>query len=444
MAERVSFHPTKKLFIDVLTRDISIRDCIFDLFDNSVDSYIRHQVNEKREVQLSFNKDVFEVTDNCGGISKKQLTEQVFRFGAVELASKAATIGVYGIGLKRSIFKLGKYVVFETDDGDDYCRLDIDVDKWMEDDKTWDLDLTDTSGSRLNGNKPYTKIKITDLRAETKEAFTPEFESDLKDAVTIYYSRFIQDGQIDFYVSDRKMGGFEITIRASDDYKPVKYEGGYDSVQIQIICWLDIPEKARTPKEMGKRGWNVYMNKRLVIFDDTSPDTGWIGERPYLPKFHSIYNDFRGIVFLSTDDPLKLPINTSKNGFNKDNRIYQHLLLKMCEIARPIISYLGDKYERQKSTMDAAEDKALEYIEQDKQRTKNVDTWDIKNAPFAAKFEPPVSKELQRKRTTSIQYSKPKDRVEKVKRILGVRSNTEVGTETFEYFWDSEGLDEIK
>ena len=42
MAEVVSFHPTKKLFIDVLTRDISIRDCILDLLDNSVDSYVHY------------------------------------------------------------------------------------------------------------------------------------------------------------------------------------------------------------------------------------------------------------------------------------------------------------------------------------------------------------------------------------------------------------------
>ena len=93
--------------------------------------------------------------------------------------------------------------------------------------------------------------------------------------------------------------------------------------------------------------------------------------------------------------------------------------------------------------MDAAEDKALEHVEQNGQRVKNATTWDIKHAPFVAKFEPPVRKGPQRK-ATSIQYSEPKDRVEKVKRVLGVQSNTEVGSETFEYFWDSEGLDDIK
>jgi len=45
MVETVNFYPTKKLFIDVLTRDISIRDCIFDLLDNAVDSYTRNRLS---------------------------------------------------------------------------------------------------------------------------------------------------------------------------------------------------------------------------------------------------------------------------------------------------------------------------------------------------------------------------------------------------------------
>ena len=61
MAETVSFYPTKRLFIDVLTRDISIRDCIFDLLDNAADSYTRHGISDTRQVQISFDDDHFEI-----------------------------------------------------------------------------------------------------------------------------------------------------------------------------------------------------------------------------------------------------------------------------------------------------------------------------------------------------------------------------------------------
>ena len=73
MVETVNFYPTKKLFIDVLTRDISIRDCIFDLLDNAVDSYTRNRPSETRQVQVNFNSEHFEIIDHCGGIRKNQL-----------------------------------------------------------------------------------------------------------------------------------------------------------------------------------------------------------------------------------------------------------------------------------------------------------------------------------------------------------------------------------
>ena len=81
MTEKVSFRPTKRLFIDVLTRDISIRDCILDLLDNSVDSYTRHKISETRDVHLKFGEDSFEIMDTCGGVSKQDLKNEVFRFG---------------------------------------------------------------------------------------------------------------------------------------------------------------------------------------------------------------------------------------------------------------------------------------------------------------------------------------------------------------------------
>ena len=73
MTEWVSFQPTKKLFIDILTKDIPIRDCIFELLDNAVDSYTRNEIDEKREIRLNFDKNELSVFDNCGGIDKEKL-----------------------------------------------------------------------------------------------------------------------------------------------------------------------------------------------------------------------------------------------------------------------------------------------------------------------------------------------------------------------------------
>ena len=451
MTEFVSFQPTKKLFIDILTRDIPIRDCILELLDNAVDSYTRNEIDEKREVRLNFDKNELSIFDNCGGIDKKKLQEEVFRFGTKDFLNNVPTIGLYGIGLKRSIFKLGELIVFETDDGKDYCKLEIDVNDWLkkkdeEGNDMWDIPLTDTSTTRLkNGQKPYTIIKVKNLRYETEETFTTKFEKDLKETIKIYYSRYIQRDKIDFFINNEKQSGFEIKVKASDDFKPVKVEKEYEGIKITIFCWLDLREdQKRTEKEPGRQGWNIFMNERLVIFDDTSEDTGWSGKQPFLPKFHQLYNQFRGVVFLNTSDPSKLPINTSKNGFNKEGEIYHYLLNLMVQVARPFIDFLSDKYNKQKEKIDEKEDELLKDISKDTEEEKEIieTSIDDTNTEYRSTFTPPKIVTRPIIPQSTISYKKPKRQVDIMKKILKVRTNWEVGEKTFDHFWESEGLDE--
>ena len=454
MTELVSFQPTKELFIDILTRDIPIRDCILELLDNAVDSYTRNGINKKREIRLNFDKNELSIFDNCGGIDKKKLQEEVFRFGAKDFLNNVPTIGLYGIGLKRSIFKLGELIVFETDDGKDYCKLRIDVNDWLykkdeEGNDIWDVPLTETSTTRLiNGKKPFTRIKVTKLRYETKESFVTKFEKDLKETVKIYYSRYMQRDKIDFFVNNEKQSGFEIKVKASDDFKPVKVEDEYEGVKITILCWLDLKEEQtkRTGKEPGRQGWNVFMNERLVIFDDTSKDTGWTGDRVFLPKFHNIYNQFRGVVLLNTNDPSKLPINTSKTGFNKEGKVYHHLLNLMVKVARPFIDFLSDKYNKQKEKIDEKEDELSVSIDKNSKEEKKVieTSIDDTETEYQTTFTPLGTAIVTRPviPQTRISFYKPKRQVDIMKKILKVKTNWEVGEKVFDYFWESEGLDE--
>lgn len=450
MDELVSFQPTKRLFIDILTRDISIHDCILDLLDNAVDSYTRNKIKEKREVQLNFDKSKISIFDNCGGIEKERLKKEVFRFGAKDFSSNVPTIGVYGIGLKRSIFKLGESIIFETDDGKDYCKLKIDVTDWLnkkdqDGNDIWDLKLTKTSTTKLvNGQKPYTRIEVKSLRYETIETFTLDFETKLKETVKIYYSRFIQNDKISFYVNDEEQKGFEIKVKSSDGFKPVKVEDDYEGVKITIVCWLDLKEdQKRARKELGHQGWNIFMNERLVIFDDTSEDTGWLEGGSFLPKFHSLFNRFRGVVFLNTDDPSKLPINTSKNGFNKEGKIYYYLLNLMVKVARPFINFMSNKYNEQKEKINIKEDELLAIIDEDSRKKGIIETpIDDTKTEYQSKFMPPALKTEARSTIvqTSIIFKKPKRQVDIIKKILKVYTNKQVGEKTFDYFWESEDL----
>src|ERR1051326_1089403 len=107
----------------MFTRDIALEDCILDLVDNSVDALLRtRDVNieqevlapgigskipkrERAHIRVDYSDRRFQIADNCGGIAFEDAQNEVFCFGHGRQAPKGR-LGVYGIGLKRAIFRL--------------------------------------------------------------------------------------------------------------------------------------------------------------------------------------------------------------------------------------------------------------------------------------------------------------------------------------------------
>jgi hypothetical protein len=448
--EKVNFFPTKKLFIDVLTRDISVYDCIFELIDNSVDAYTRNEIKDKRKIKLKISKNEFEIYDNCGGIPKKFLIDNVFRLGITTFDSKHMTIGTYGIGLKRSLFKLANVIEFETNDGITNCKLVIDK-NWLQNEKDWDLPVKIFKTS--SKEEKFTKIKITDLRYEAREMFTEGFFNDLGEKIGIFYTKFIQEKKIDFYLNEKKLEPHKFEVITPDGISPVEFNEKYKDVKIRILCWIQKGgEKRDYKKPKGKTGWTIFINKRLILLDDITKETGWDGgplaeeidpeeNITFLPKFHPIYNQFRGIVELESIHPSSLPLNTYKNGLNKENNIYIHLIVKMCEIARPIIDFLNEKYKNRKEEMELKEDEFYDEITAiNSKDEKGENAFNSKKYPES--FKPPVIIQTESPKYTSIHYKRPKRIVDKLKEILGSSKNSEVGEKTFDYYIECEGIEE--
>jgi hypothetical protein len=93
----VKAYPRKQFFIEMFTRDITLEDCILDLIDNAMDSYLRTRkidvgaevfgqsgagaVEHPGEIKIDFSKKEFRISDNCGGIDRKAADDDVFCFG---------------------------------------------------------------------------------------------------------------------------------------------------------------------------------------------------------------------------------------------------------------------------------------------------------------------------------------------------------------------------
>lgn len=71
--------PTKEFFVRMITRDVTLEDCILDLIDNSIDSAWKLAgspiMNLDDDTDLSpytititANEETFNIVDNCGGM----------------------------------------------------------------------------------------------------------------------------------------------------------------------------------------------------------------------------------------------------------------------------------------------------------------------------------------------------------------------------------------
>jgi hypothetical protein len=179
-------YPRKHFFFEMFTRDISLEDCILDLIDNSIDGLVRSKniditssilngggqpanlpPGKLPRIDVSYSEKEFSIKDTCGGINRKYALEEVFNFGHAAGATGGA-LGVYGIGLKRAIFKIGNHFEMESKTAKEGFTVDLDVKKWSEQDEDlddWRIPLTFSSGSDSEA-KAGTKIQITELRPE--------------------------------------------------------------------------------------------------------------------------------------------------------------------------------------------------------------------------------------------------------------------------------------
>lgn len=155
---KASASPTKAFFVRMITRDITLEDCIFDLIDNSIDGAweleggrpmgLGDETDLSRyKIGIRIDDDRFEISDNCGGITLDDAVEYAFTFGRKDDAElENFSIGVYGIGMKRAVFKLGSEIEIRSSCRENGVitsfRVPITVDDWLESvDDVWDFDI---------------------------------------------------------------------------------------------------------------------------------------------------------------------------------------------------------------------------------------------------------------------------------------------------------------
>ena len=345
----VSAEPTKAFFVDMLTRDIELADAILDLLDNCVDGILRdlgkeglaEVANEQqpyagRKATITATPDQFRILDNCGGIPVSIAERSAFRFGRPdgdrERDGDLPTVGMYGIGMKRAMFKMGRSCeVVSRPDGETYT-VKI-TPEWLKSDD-WFLRLLPGEGSL---DERGTSVTVTDLHPSIRGQFTENdssFLRDLRRLISRHYAVILGKGfSVELNgvpvepVALSLLFSQELKKKASPQIEPYMFVGTIHAVEVklavgfyrQLASEQELDENARKSTRENA-GWTVICNDRIVLYNDKSAKTGWgFGG---VPSYHGQFISIAGVVSFRSEKSALLPLTTTKRGLDASSEVY--------------------------------------------------------------------------------------------------------------------------
>lgn len=425
--KKVDASPTKSFFIYMLTRDIDVRPAIVELIDNSIDGAKKIRNNTEYEglfIKINMSQDKFIIEDNCGGIDIETAQKYAFQFGRSserESDSLGYFTGIFGIGMKRALFKLGKKFEVSSTTRTEYFDLKVDVDEWINRPE-WEFEF-DKVETGMNNSNTGTKIIVEKLNTDIVNKFESEmFINSLIDYIQKYRTVEAENG-LDIEVNNIAIDYGKEKLLKSKDIQPYEKQIIDDSGKITIIAGIT------NKGEPNKAGWYIYCNGRLVLYADKTELTGWGVENRV---FHYSLAEFRGYVYFESQNLLELPWNTTKTGIDTSNRLYVIARQSMSEAMKQVIKVIDEaKRKHDVSNLDE-----LDFVKKASETELNHST--ITNISENKDFN--ITETEPKIPMARISFSKPLTEVNKVKENMGERTNKAVGEKLFEYYCEMEGI----
>ncbi|WP_294343464.1 ATP-binding protein [Prosthecochloris sp.] len=458
--------PTKSFFVSMLTRDISLADAILDLVDNCLDGVLRESEDDKIDysqyhVKILLNKDRFNIVDNCGGIPVEIAKNYAFKLGREiddHRDSEKETIGMYGIGMKRALFKMGKDSIVKTMNGSDRYEVRISS-EWLHS-KEWGVlpikELTEDDDLMV----PGTIIHVDGLYDGVSKHFDNDhFVSELKVAMGEHFTTFLEKG-FKIYVNGESVEPVLLEVLVSENPEgpaPFVYRKETDEVTVTMVIGLNSrklifdedAENLEDYKLPETAGWTIFCNDRAVIVGDKSRITGW-GDN--LPFYHAQFSIITGMVEFSSNRADKLPVTTTKRALDTSSDIWLQTRTKMMEAMRVWIDYTNKwknhPREEQKQYWEDSKPMSLRdatYIVLKERKAKTLSDGSSEYNPRKNKVLPFPEKDKPSSRR--IVFTRPLEEIKLVSEGLFDRDDEKpgiVGDQCFQRVFDELGGTEVK
>ncbi len=452
-ADEIDASAEKLFFIEMLVKDIGLLPAIVDLVDNSVDGARSlssdHKNLNDQWIKINIADDQFLITDNSGGISLDVARHYAFRFGRPRsFTGVAHSVGQFGVGMKRAIFKIGKQFSvsssYRSRDGviRNSFELSVDVESWaVEEGWTFRFDKFDANAAVETAG---TSISVTNLHRSVNDDLNEEATLQaLRTELSLRHQESIKAG-LEITVNGRPLRAVIPVLQANHLFKPIVKQRTFSltdgEVQMNLYAGTVLPRdksafvdegQAEYFQDEGSAGWYLFCNGRLLMVADRSAMTGWGSTGA---AYHPQYRQFRGYVFLSAENPSLLPWNTTKTAVDRNAEVFGSV---QSEIKRTLVEVQSviNRAKTERSRMQD-NDEATDLVKA-LQTAEEVTLEDLTpSAVVVVPPAPPVVK--QRLNIQRIQYAVSKELYEEVATALGASSGSDVGRRTFDYFYAAE------
>jgi len=437
---RVEAGADKALFVSMLVKDIELLPAVIDLVDNSVDGARATTPADlsSHHVSITVTPDRFVIADDCGGIDLDVARHYAFRFGRPkEYQGVAGSVGQFGVGMKRALFKLGTRFTVESRAAHSAFVLPVDVDEWAADpspDWQFRMATADAEYDPAAGGGTGTTITVDRLHDSVAEDLSnPLVLGQLREQIRLRHQAVLQQN-LEIKLNDEALTGFAPALLSGHGFAPVNRrfvvtgrDGG--EVHCRLVAGLAAGDddnrdegQAEDFRSAGDAGWWLFCNNRLLLFAERSSLTGW-GDST--AAYHPQYRRFRGYVYLTALDTSLLPWNTTKTGVDQDSRVWRQVQTHMKTALGQMVAVINRlKTERQRG--EEPEDMPVTAAVSGATAVP-LDELPMNASVVAPSPRPMPATPRPRPSAQRIQYSVDRGRYQEVANILEVTIVSEVG-----------------
>lgn len=423
---KIKAAPSKRFFVEMLTRDIELADAILDLLDNSLDGAVRSNkgktVDLKRPFEgywakITLDQGHFRIEDNCGGIPLDIAANYAFRFGRPDpdRDQDLQTVGVYGIGMKRALFKLGTDSRVSSNHREGSFGVHIDA-PWIAGD-VWELDLDRQAETP---SQMGVIVEVKDLHDHIKYQFDKQkgnFQDALAKVVRDHYAYIIKMGFKVFINGELIEPAHYVTLVGDleeGSIAPYVYQTSHDGVEVNLVMGMyerfpsdgDLEDMSEGRRSKHAAGWTIVCNDRVVLANDTTHVTGW-GEAG-VPAYHSQFVMLAGIVEFKSNSAKKLPVTTTKRGVDLNSPLYSEVKDVMRAALKHFTSFTNH-WKGQSPERDSIQTKTEAVDVREAALKIPADQWkEVRVGLKGKRFVPQLPKPVNENSSVRISFTKPK------------------------------------